>query len=91
MKELEKSLDWPEVEKEIRQLISSAPEFKFDVIKFCSSIGSEVRKLSDIEIDIRRRPSDGLLIKHKEQCKKINKAIKEFSSTHLLHLFTRTD
>jgi len=91
MKELETSLDWKNVEQEIRQLIQTAPEFKFDVIKFCSAIGSEVKKLGDIEIEIRRRPSDGLLVKHKDQCKKINNAIKDFSSIHLLHLFTRTD
>jgi len=91
MKELETSLDWKDIEHELRELIKSAPEFKFDVIKFCTSIGGEVRKLSDIEIDLRRQPRDSILLKHKEQCKKINQAIKDFSSTHLLHLFSRTD
>jgi len=91
MKQLVTSLDWQGIEQELRELGKTAPEFKFNIIKFCSSIQSEVRKLSDIEIDIRRRPSDHLAIKHQDQANKINEAIKLFSQTHLLHLFTRVD
>ena len=91
MKELETSLDWQAIEQELREMGKTAPEFRFNIINFCSSIQSEVRKLSDIEIDIRRRPSDSLLVKHKDQSKKINDAIKLFSQTHLLHLFSRVD
>jgi len=91
MKELEISLDWKDIEQELRELTKTAPEFKFNVIKFCSSIGREVRKLSDIEIEIRRRPTDSLQLKHKEKAREINDAIKLFSQTHLLHLFSRVD
>ena len=91
MKQLETSLDWHDVETELRELTKSAPEFRFNVIKFCNSIQKEVRKLADIEIEIRRRPTDSLAIKHREQAKEINEAIKLFSQTHLMHLFTRVD
>jgi hypothetical protein len=91
MEQLKTSLDWQDIEKELRQLGKSSPEFKFNIIKFCAGISSEVRKLSDIEIDIRRRPSDMLLVKHRDQANKINDAIKLFSQTHLLHLFSKVD
>ena len=44
MKQLESSLDWHEIEQELRTLGKSAPEFKFDIIKFCAGINSEVKK-----------------------------------------------
>ena len=91
MKELETSLDWHDIEQELRKLGKSAPEFKFNIIKFCGGIQNEIRKLSDIEIDLRRRPSDSLLVKHKDQATKINEALKIFSQTHLSHLFSRVD
>ena len=91
MKQLESSLDWREIELEIRELSKTAPEFKFDVIKFCAGISSQVRKLSEVEIEIRRRPMDHHKQKHKKMCADINSAIKDFSQTHLLHLFTRVD
>lgn len=91
MKELETSLDWQAIEQELRELGKTAPEFRFNIIKFCASIQSEVKKLSDIEIDIRRRPSDHLVVKHQDQAKKINEALKLFEQTHLLHLFSRVD
>jgi hypothetical protein len=91
MNEIKTSLDWHDIEKELRKLGKTAPEFRFNIIKFCAGINTEIRKLSDIEIDIRRRPSDMLLVKHKDQANKINQAIKLFSQTHLLHLFSRVD
>jgi len=89
--EVEISLDWPDVEREIRELTKSAPEFKIDVIKFCRGMDSEIKKLSEIELQIRRHPTDSLAQKHTLKVKEINEAIKFFTQTHLMHLFTRTD
>ena len=91
MKQLESSLGWQEIEQELRTLGKSAPEFKFDIIKFCAGINSEVRKLAEVEVDYRRTRRDSYRIKHKDMCKKINEAINDFSKTHLMHLFTRVD
>ena len=91
IKEIKHSLDWQAVESQIRQLSKSAPEFSFDVVKFCASMGFEMRKLSDIEMKIRTTHRDSYVIKHKEKCKEINRAIKDFANVHLMHLFSRTD
>ena len=91
IKEIKHSLDWQAVESQIRQLSKSALEFSFDVVKFCASMGSEIRKLSDIEMKIRTTHRDSYVIKHKEKCKEINRAIKDFANVHLMHLFSRTD
>ena len=89
--EIEISLDWPKVEHEIRELTKTAPEFKIDVIKFCRGMDSEIKKLSEIELQIRRHPTDTLAQKHSRKVKEINDAISFFAQTHLMHLFTRTD
>jgi D-arabinose 5-phosphate isomerase GutQ len=89
--EIEISLDWPKVEHEIRELTKTAPEFKIDVIKFCRGMDSEIKKLSEIELQIRRHPTDTLAQKHTRKVKEINDAISFFAQTHLMHLFTRTD
>jgi len=89
--EIEISLDWPKVEHEIRELTKTAPEFKIDVIKFCRGMDSEIKKLSEIELQIRRHPTDTLAQKHTRKVKEINDAISFFLQTHLMHLFTRTD
>ena len=34
IKEIESSLDWAEVELQIRELTKTAPEFRFDVVRF---------------------------------------------------------
>ena len=91
IKEIESSLDWHEVEYQIKELSKTAPEFRFDVVKFCSGMRSEVNKLSQIELQYRQQKRDSILQKHKDQCDKINRAIKDFSSVHLMHLFTRVD
>ena len=91
IKQIETSLDWPGVESQIRELAKTAPEFKFDVAKFCSGMRSEINKLSKIELKYRQQRRDSILQQHKEQCYKINRAIKDFSSVHLMHLFTRID
>lgn len=89
--ELEISLDWPKVEREIRELTKTAPEFKVDVIKFCRGMDSEIKKLSEIELQLRRHSTPTTIHKHKEKVNEINEAIKFFCQTHLMHLFTRTD
>ena len=91
IKEIETSLDWPNIESQIRELAKTAPEFKFDVVKFCSGMRGEINKLSQIELQYRQQKRDSILQKHKDQCNKINRAIKDFSSVHLMHLFTRID
>ena len=91
IKEITHSLDWHEAENQIRELSKSAPEFHFDVVKFCASMGSEIRKLSDIEMKIRTTHRDSYVLKHKDKCKEINRAIKDFANVHLMHLFSRTD
>jgi hypothetical protein len=91
IKEIETSLDWPNIESQIRELAKTAPEFKFDVVKFCSGMRGEINKLSQIELQYRQQKRDSILQKHKDQCDKINRAIKDFSSVHLMHLFTRID
>ena len=91
IKEIESSLDWPDVESQIRNLAKTAPEFKFDVVKFCSGMRGEISKLSQIELKYRQQRRDSVLQQHKDQCDKINRAIKDFSSVHLMHLFSRVD
>ena len=91
IKEIESSLDWADVEQQIRELAKTAPEFRFDVTKFCAGMRSEINKLSQIELQYRQQKRDSIVQKHKDQCNKINRAIKDFSSVHLLHLFTRID
>jgi len=91
IKEIETSLDWPNIESQIRELAKTAPEFKFDVVKFCSGMRGEINKLSQIELQYRQQKRDSILQKHKDQCNKINRAIKDFSSVHLMHLFSRVD
>jgi len=91
IKEIETSLDWPDVESQIRNLAKTAPEFKFDVVKFCSGMRGEISKLSQIELKYRQQRRDSVLQQHKDQCAKINRAIKDFSSVHLMHLFSRVD
>ena len=88
---IEVSLDWTRVEREIRELTKTAPEFKIDVIKFCRGMDKEIKKLSEIELEIRRHPRDSLATKHTLKVKEINEAISFFAQTHLMHLFTRTD
>jgi hypothetical protein len=91
IKQIESSLDWSKVEQQIKELSRSAPEFKFDVVKFCSGMRSEITKLANIEMEYRRQKRDSIALKHQEQCDKINRAIKDFSSVHLMHLFSRVD
>jgi uncharacterized protein YgbK (DUF1537 family) len=91
IKEIETSLDWPDIESQIRKLAKTAPEFKFDVVKFCSGMRSEINKLSQIELKYRQQKRESILQQHTDQCAKINRAIKDFSSVHLMHLFTRID
>ena len=91
IKEIENSLDWPDVESQIRELSKTAPEFKFDVVKFCSGMRSEINKLSQLELKYRQQRRDSVVQEHKDQCAKINRAIKDFSSVHLMHLFSRID
>jgi hypothetical protein len=91
IKEIESSLDWTEVEQQIKELAKTAPEFRFDVVRFCSGMKSEITKLGNIELQYRQQRRDSILQKHKDQCAKINRAIKDFSSVHLMHLFSRVD
>ena len=91
IKQIESSLDWTEVEQQIKELAKTAPEFKFDVVRFCSGMKSEITKLGNIELQYRQQRRDSILQKHKDQCAKINRAIKDFSSVHLMHLFSRVD
>jgi len=91
IREVTNSLDWPNVESDIRELTKTAPEFKFDVARFCAGMRSEINKLSQIELQYRQQKRDSTIQKHKDQCNKINRAIKDFSSVHLMHLFTRVD
>jgi len=91
IKEIESSLDWAEVELQIRELTKTAPEFRFDVVRFCAGIRGEITKLGHIEMQYRQQKRDSIAQKHKDQCDKINRAIKDFSSVHLMHLFTRVD
>jgi hypothetical protein len=91
IKEITSSLDWPDVETQIRTLAKTAPEFKFDIVKFCSGMRSEINKLSSIELKYRQQRRDSVILEHKDQCAKINRLIKDFSSVHLMHLFTRLD
>ena len=72
MKQLESSLDWHEIEQELRTLGKSAPESQFDIIKFCR-YNSEVKKLAEVEVDYRRTRRDSYRIKHKDMCKKLMK------------------
>ena len=89
--QIQSSLDWAEVEQQIRKLGNTAPEFRFDVTKFCAGMRSEIDKLSQIELKYRQQRRDNIAIEHKQQCDKINRAIKDFSSVHLMHLFSRVD
>jgi len=91
MKEVTNSLDWPEVESELRKLSKTAPEFNFDVVKFCSGMRSEINKLSQIELKYRQQRRDSVIQEHKDQCNSINRAIKDFNNIHLMHLFSRVD
>ena len=91
IKEIESSLDWHEVEQQIKELAKTAPEFRFDVVKFCSGMRSEITKLGEIEMKYRQQKRDSIVQQHKDQCAKINRAIKDFSSVHLMHLFSRVD
>ena len=91
IKEIASSLDWPDVESQIRKLGNTAPEFKFDIVKFCSGMKSEISKLSAIELKYRQQKRDNIVQEHKDQCNLINRAIKDFSSVHLMHLFTKID
>ena len=91
IKEIESSLDWTEVEQQIKELAKTAPEFRFDVVKFCAGMRSEITKLGEIELKYRQQRRDSIVQQHKDQCNKINRAIKDFSSVHLMHLFTRID
>ena len=91
IQEIESSLDWPTVEGQIRELAKTAPEFRFDVVKFCSGMRSEINKLSQIELKYRQQRRDSILQQHRDQCDKINRAVKDFGSIHLMHLFTRID
>jgi len=91
IKEIESSLDWTEVEQQIKELAKTAPEFRFDVTKFCAGMRSEITKLGNIELKYRQQRRDSIVQQHKDQCDKINRAIKDFSSVHLMHLFSRVD
>ena len=91
IKEIESSLDWTEAEQQIKELAKTAPEFKFDVVRFCSGMKSEITKLGNIELQYRQQRRDSVVQEHKDQCAKINRAIKDFSSVHLMHLFSRVD
>jgi hypothetical protein len=91
IKEITSSLDWPDIETQIRTLGKTAPEFKFDIAKFCSGMRSEINKLSNIELKYRQQRRDSVILEHKDQCAKINRLVKDFSSVHLMHLFTRLD
>ena len=91
IKQIESSLDWHEVEQQIKELAKTAPEFRFDVTKFCAGMRSEITKLGNIELKYRQQRRDSIVQQHKDQCDKINRAIKDFSSVHLMHLFSRVD
>jgi len=91
IKEVTTSLDWADVEQQIKELAKTAPEFKFDVVRFCAGMRSEITKLATIEMQYRQQRRDSILQKHKDQCAKINRNIKDFSSVHLMHLFSRVD
>lgn len=91
MKEVAHSLDWNEVETELRSFAKTSPEFNFDIVKFIGGMKSEVAKLGNLEIEMRRTHRDSLILKHKDQCNKINRAVQDFANVHLMYLFTKTD
>jgi hypothetical protein len=89
MKILETSLDWNEIEAEIKGLENTLPLFKSDVQRFIKAIREDVTALSKLEVELRRTHSKQLERECASKVTKINEQIKLVQKFHLMSLLAQ--
>jgi hypothetical protein len=86
MLKIETSLDWNNIETEIKQLGRTMPMFKHDIKRLCDTIRPEITKLGNLEVEHRRMHSRTTDRDCKQQVEKINETLKLFQKFHLMAL-----
>jgi hypothetical protein len=89
MKILVTSLDWNEIEAEIKGLENTLPLFKSDVQRFIKSIREDITSLSKMEVDLRRTHSRQLERDCASKVTKINEQIKLVHKFHFMSLLAQ--
>ena len=89
MLKIETSLDWSNVETEIKNLGKTMPMFQKDIKRICDTIRPEIAKLSSLEVEHRRIRSTATNRYCQEQVHKINEILKTFSKFHLMALLAQ--
>lgn len=83
---IQTSLDWSQVETEIKKLGNTLPMFKHDIKHLLEGIRPEITKLSLLEVEDRRRHSPRTKKDCQQQVDKINQTLKLFQKFHLMAL-----
>ena len=89
MLEIKNSLDWPNVETEIRKLKKTVPMFEADLIRVSKHIGSLVTELSQLEVKARSTRSRSVTDECSKKVSKINEELKQIQKFHLMSVLSR--
>ena len=89
MKELHNSLDWAEIEEDLKSLSNTLPMFKHDIQRFIRTIRQHVTELGNLEIENRRTHTRLTAQKCQEKVNKINEELKLIHKFHLMSLLAQ--
>jgi hypothetical protein len=76
--QIKTSLDWSDVRSELMKQGKKLPMFYFEFKNFCNSIDEDVKKLSSLEVNLRRESKSSTKKRHGEMVSDINKRIGTF-------------
>jgi hypothetical protein len=86
MLKISNSLDWSQVETEIKNLGNTLPMFRHDIKHVLNNIRPEITKLSMLEVEDRRSRNTRTRRDCQQQVDKINESLKTFQKFHLMAL-----
>lgn len=89
MLKIETSLDWSNVETELHRLGNLLPAFKHDIKRIQDGLRPEIAKLSNLEVEDRRRHSPATRKYCNEQVELINERLKVVQNIHLMALLAQ--
>ena len=86
---IKNSLDWIGVETELVKLGKMLPEFKHYTTRIINHLREEVTKLSQLEVEHRRRNSSATMSICQRQADKINLELRKVEQFHLMALLAK--
>ena len=89
MLEVRTSLDWSQVETELRRLSRLLPEFKSDIRRIKTRIQTQISELSRLEVEARHHNTASKQELCRRKAEAINAELKQVEKIHLMSLLSR--